>query len=67
MTGYSETVTGRTYTATRARGLAEWSPQQKTVELLRQVNAVLDEYRAHLDRIERILSALQQVSSEDQS
>lgn len=42
------TVTGRTYTATRARGLAPWNPQAKTVELLTQVNHVLDEYREHL-------------------
>lgn len=42
------TVTGRSYTATRVRGLAPWSPQRKTVELLAQVNDVLDEYRAHL-------------------
>jgi hypothetical protein len=42
------TVTGRTYTQTRARGLAPWNPQARTVELLGQVSAVLDEYRAHL-------------------
>jgi hypothetical protein len=44
----NETVTGRTYTATRARGLADWKPQAKTLDLLRQVQAVLDEYSAHL-------------------
>lgn len=44
----TETVTGRTYTATRARGLAAWTPQAKTMDLLHQVRAVLDEYQAHL-------------------
>jgi hypothetical protein len=42
------TVTGRTYTATRPRGLASWSPQAHTLNLLRQVNEVLAEYADHL-------------------
>jgi hypothetical protein len=42
------TVTGRTYTATRARGLAPWEPQEHTRHLLDQVRAILDEYAAHL-------------------
>lgn len=38
----------RAYTSTRSRGLAPWRPQAKTLVLLDQVNAVLDEYEAHL-------------------
>jgi hypothetical protein len=33
---------------TRARGLATWSPQRETLEVLEQVNTVLAEYREHL-------------------
>ena len=29
----------------RARGLAPWQPRAKSLALLEQVNAVLDEYR----------------------
>ncbi|HEY8767919.1 MAG TPA: hypothetical protein VIP09_11760 [Dehalococcoidia bacterium] len=36
-------VTGRVYTATRVRGLAEWSPHSKTLALLENINAVLIE------------------------
>lgn len=32
----------------RARGLAPWQPRAKSLVLLRQVDAVLDEYREHL-------------------
>jgi hypothetical protein len=32
----------------RARGLASWQPRAKSLALLDQVNAVLDEYRDHL-------------------
>ena len=32
----------------RARGLAPWQPRAKSLALLEQVNAVLDEYREHL-------------------
>ena len=39
------TVTGRTYTSTRPRGLAEWNPQSATRVLLDAVLAVIDEYR----------------------
>ena len=42
------TVTGRTYTATRVRGFAPWSPRRETVDLLHLVNGVLREYRAQL-------------------
>jgi len=42
------TVTGRTYTATRVRGFAPWSPTEKTLDLLALVNGVLDEYQAQL-------------------
>lgn len=42
------TVTGRTYTATRVRGFAPWSPRPETVELLGLINGVLREYRAQL-------------------
>jgi len=34
--------------STRPRGFASWRPQKKTMALLAQVNAVLDEYRAYL-------------------
>lgn len=42
------TVSGRTYTRTRPRGFAPWSPQTKTAELVDQVLAILDEYREQL-------------------
>jgi len=42
------TVTGRTYTATRVRGFAPWSPRPETIDLLNLVNGVLREYRAQL-------------------
>ena len=42
------TVTGRTYTATRVRGFAQWSPREETLQLLTLVTGVLDEYRAQL-------------------
>lgn len=38
------TVTGRTYTSTRPRGLAPWRPQAKALELLDAVDLVLAEY-----------------------
>lgn len=38
----------RRYKAPRVRGLADWRPQRKTLALLDQVKAVLDEYRIHL-------------------
>ena len=42
------TVTGRTYTATRVRGFAEWSPRPETLALLDTVQGILSEYRAQL-------------------
>lgn len=42
------TVTGRTYTATRVRGFAPWSPRAETLDLLGLVNGVLREYQAQL-------------------
>ena len=42
----SATVTGRTYTATRVRGFAPWSPREDTLYLLDLINGVLAEYRA---------------------
>lgn len=44
----TDTVTGRTYTSTRPRGLAPWRPSSKTKPLLEATKAVLDEYEAHL-------------------
>ena len=44
----SATVTGRTYTATRVRGFAPWSPREDTLYLLDLINGVLAEYRAQL-------------------
>jgi hypothetical protein len=49
----SQTVTGRTYTATRVRGFAEWNPRQETVELLDAVQGILREYRAQLPMTNR--------------
>ncbi len=42
------TVTGRTYTSTRPRGFAPWSPRPDTLDLLALVRGVLDEYAAQL-------------------
>jgi hypothetical protein len=42
------TVTGRTYTSTRPRGFAPWSPRADTLDLLELVGGVLDEYSAQL-------------------
>lgn len=42
------TVTGRTYTSTRVRGFASWSPRQETLDLLDTVQGILREYRAQL-------------------
>ena len=45
MTG---TVSGREYTSTRVRGFAPWNPRQATLDVVRQVQGVLDEYSAQL-------------------
>jgi hypothetical protein len=47
------TVTGRTYTATRVRGFAPWSPRPHVVELLDTVQGILREYRAQLPMTNR--------------
>jgi hypothetical protein len=47
------TVTGRTYTATRVRGFAPWSPRDETMQLLGLINGVLREYRAQLPMTNR--------------
>lgn len=44
----AETVTGRTYTSTRVRGFAPWSPRQDTLALLAKVQGILREYSAQL-------------------
>lgn len=44
----TETVTGRTYTATRVRGFADWNPRGDTLTLLAQVNGIFAEYAAQL-------------------
>ena len=44
----TETVTGRTYTATRVRGFAPWSPREDTLDLLAKVNGIFVEYSAQL-------------------
>lgn len=41
-------MNGRTYKATRSRGLASWDYRAKTAVLLDNVHAVLAEYRDHL-------------------
>jgi hypothetical protein len=43
-----ETVTGRTYTATRVRGFAPWSPRTDTLTLLDQIRGIFREYSAQL-------------------
>ncbi|MFE7134593.1 hypothetical protein ACFVIM_27405 [Streptomyces sp. NPDC057638] len=40
-------VSGRTYTRTRVRGFAPWRPRPRTVELVRQIESVLEEYREY--------------------
>ncbi|MGK4586058.1 hypothetical protein [Kitasatospora sp. HPMI-4] len=42
------TVSGRSYTRTRPRGFADWKPRAETAQLIRQVKAILREYREHL-------------------
>jgi len=44
----TETVSGRTYTATRVRGLAPWNPRPDTIHLIARVRAILDTYAAQL-------------------
>jgi hypothetical protein len=44
----TETISGRTYTSTRVRGFAPWSPRDDTLTLLDQVNGIFEEYRAQL-------------------
>jgi len=44
----TETVTGRTYTATRVRGFAPWTPRQDTLDLLAKINGIFTEYSAQL-------------------
>lgn len=41
-------VTGRVYSATRVRGLADWSPQSATRALLVHIAAVVDEFADYL-------------------
>lgn len=42
------TVTGRTYTATRPRGFAPWTPRTETLDLLGAINDVLALYDSQL-------------------
>ena len=44
----TETVTGRSYTATRVRGFAPWNPRSDTLRLLDQVRGIFREYAAQL-------------------
>ena len=48
MTYEGHTVTGHTYTNTRVRGLAPWSPKEATLAVIDQVTQVLDEYAEYL-------------------
>ncbi len=41
-------VTGHHYKSTRVRGLAPWNPNPASMEVVRQVHEVLDEYRQYL-------------------
>ena len=47
-TGCGRSMTIGTYTSTRPRGLADWSPRPKTLALLENVHSVLREYSEHL-------------------
>jgi hypothetical protein len=44
----TETVSGRTYTSTRVRGFAEWSPRPDTLDVISRVQDILRRYRAQL-------------------
>lgn len=44
----TETVSGRTYTATRVRGFAEWSPRPDTLAVISRVQDILVRYQAQL-------------------
>lgn len=44
----TETVSGRTYTATRVRGFADWAPRADSLHLVQRVRGVLDTYSAQL-------------------
>lgn len=44
----TETVSGRTYSSTRVRGFAEWSPRQDTMAVIRRVQDILVQYQAQL-------------------
>lgn len=50
-------VTGASYTKTRTRGLAPWRPRDKTLVLLDDARAVLEEYADHLPLTARRASA----------
>lgn len=44
----TETVSGREYKTTRARGFAPWKPNEDKLALVGQVQGILTEYRDHL-------------------
>lgn len=44
----TETVSGRTYTATRVRGFAPWTPREDSRRLVERVQGVLNTYSAQL-------------------
>lgn len=44
----TETVSGRTYTSTRVRGFAEWSPRADTLAVIERVRDILVRYSAQL-------------------
>lgn len=46
-------VSGREYTSTRVRGFAPWNPQQATLDVVSQVQAILDEYASYLPMTNR--------------
>lgn len=44
----TETVSGRTYTSTRVRGFAPWSPRADTLDVIRRVQGILVTYAEQL-------------------
>jgi hypothetical protein len=44
----ADTVSGRTYTATRVRGFADWNPRPDTLRLISRVQDILARYQAQL-------------------
>lgn len=48
MSVYEDTISGRTYTATRVRGFAPWNPRPETMRIIERVQGILNTYQAQL-------------------